>query len=184
MSRKYLALVLLAVLMLGTACGMILSEEEKLISGAWEQLGLTAMPDDVYMIHYDGLSQLTNGTLDTSMKRKLPTSGYAIIFGAPAGMYGFYGMHTVLLNEAGDMAFHFDYSDHYDLYEDAMPSTYSIYNVSSIDRATAYLTECNYFAGMQNFAYSDSRETRGEALCKQKNVWYELEEERFDSILK
>ena len=48
MSRKCLALVLLAVLMLGTACGMILSEEEKLVSGAWEKLALTAVPDEVY----------------------------------------------------------------------------------------------------------------------------------------
>ena len=182
MKKSLLALLLILSLLLFASCGMFRSEEEKMISAAWESTGATHDPQWVYTMHYTNRSELSDKTLDSSLFRRIPTSGYAVIFSQDESTYGFYGMHTVFLNETGGVLYTFDYSDHYDLYERTNPSYYSIYNVSQINQATGYLKECNYFSGMQNFAHDDSKSTRGEELCQRTNVWYSLTEKQIKSL--
>ena len=184
MIKRLLALLMALTLLLCASCSLMRSKEESLIRDAWKSIGESHRPQWVYIMRYNNRSELSNEVLDSSLYRRIPTSGYAVIFSQPEGEYGFYGMHTVFLNETGEVLYTFDYSDHYDLYQRTKPSYYSIYNVSQIDRATGYLEECNYFAGMQNFAHNDSESTRNEKLCKQANVWYSLTEKQIKNLTK
>ena len=182
--RIRLTALLLAVLVTCASCVLLLSDEEKMIRNAWQQIGPYSTPSDVYMMRYTSREHLSDEELETSMYYQLPSSGYAVIYAAPDDMAGFNGQHTVFLNDEGEVLFHFDYSRQYQLYAAVPIYSVSIYNTEPLDRATRYLTECNYFAGMKNHAYRISYQHRGERLCGEANVWYMLDEEKLPWVLR
>ncbi len=88
--------------------------------------------------------------LETPLADQIPDRGHAIILAAPDSVWGFQGLHTLFVNENSDVLFEFDYTEHNAKYEDI---PFSFYNISDREKATRYLEECNYFAGMQNYAF-------------------------------
>lgn len=129
---------------------------------------------------YSYTSHLSNDEITDQMRRRLPTSGYCIIFGPPQHTYGFSGLHAIFLDPDGNIRYDFDYTESHDTYQRTYPSRLTLYNLSSADAALRYLEDCNFIAGMYNDAYGSS-EVKGELTS---NTWYTFSESQIKAICK
>ena len=192
MNKKKAALliaVLAAVCLMLSGCGE-LPQGEKIAKKAWDsvQEHKLGKPEDVLIMRYTGIKNMYEGKdgseLSDRIRRQMPTGGYCVMIGPPQDMYGFSGMHAVLFNTNEELIFDFDYTAQQLLYEETNPSTYSIYNIDQIDKATKYLQDCTYFASM----YNDAREAnKARALTNndlESNVWYSLSTDQINRLFR
>ena len=180
MKKRLLALLMALTLLLCASCGLSRSKEEKLIRKAWESIDATHTPDGIYIIRYTDRSELCDDSPDAGFYDEIPDAGYAVIIGPSVHTSGYDGLHTVFLSEKEEVLHTFDYADNYALYRVSTSST--VRSGSQPEKAAGYLEECDYFAFMYNYALGDSESTRGEALCKQQNVWYSLTEKQIKNL--
>lgn len=170
------AVVLALILTMLTLTGCGKNAMEQLAETAWKQVTPIGRPDGVYVMKYTRIDHLTDKDITDNLRPHVPSNGICIVFTSPAGVYTGQGMHFFFMGEDGYVRYHFDYSDYYALYENTNPASYSIRNVDQLEKATAYLADCNWMRSIE-LSTLDGYEY-GVPAQLQDNVWYEFSDKQ------